>query len=335
MVRKNKMLNVKELGQVFDLCFCSVVTPGAFRDSRAALAMTEGVATVSVRRATQRNTVCHSYCRGAACRIANQDNVFCSKNCESEWRRSNAPKGNDHPQFVEKACLVCEICGSTFMRHKSKMKKRSFCSVKCRVQWQYESGYMAGKNSTTWLGGHADYRGPNWYRQRKLALERDAHRCRRCGAIKGLQVHHNIPYQIFQDYQEANDLNNLETLCMHCHTVADWEYRRSNPEDTRVIPQSQRIHSCVNCGKSYKARGHKSLRCDTCWQRTCQKCGKTFRPRLWHEKNMYCSRECAGTSKPALSVLVSRSQYNMITKPPGACLYRSIEKAPPGFHYSV
>ncbi|MCA9934261.1 MAG: DEAD/DEAH box helicase [Ardenticatenaceae bacterium] len=83
--------------------------------------------------------------------------------------------------------------------------------------------------------------GPNWQRQRKLALERDGYRCRMCGAAgkdpssaapaEGstiLHVHHVRPFREFNyipgenDHDKiANDVDNLLTLCPSCHRQAE------------------------------------------------------------------------------------------------------------------
>jgi DEAD/DEAH box helicase domain-containing protein len=76
-----------------------------------------------------------------------------------------------------------------------------------------------------------DY-GPNWSAQRELALERDAFRCRVCGAQgragNGLHVHHIRPFREYgyipgenEAYLVANDLENLVTLCGSCHRQAE------------------------------------------------------------------------------------------------------------------
>ncbi len=47
----------------------------------------------------------------------------------------------------------------------------------------------------------------------KRVLERDAWRCRNCGSLENLQVHHKI-----RRSQQGDDcLANLITLCVHCH----------------------------------------------------------------------------------------------------------------------
>lgn len=74
-------------------------------------------------------------------------------------------------------------------------------------------------------------RGPSWPAQRHLALERDEHRCRRCGAperpSRGHDVHHVQPYRSFRrpdgayDHEAANAVDNLLTLCRPCHRATE------------------------------------------------------------------------------------------------------------------
>ncbi len=76
-----------------------------------------------------------------------------------------------------------------------------------------------------------DY-GPDWPAQRKRALVRDGHRCRRCGAPERAgrehDVHHRKPFRMFgylpgvnDLYKRANRLENLITLCPTCHRRAE------------------------------------------------------------------------------------------------------------------
>lgn len=47
----------------------------------------------------------------------------------------------------------------------------------------------------------------------KRVLERDGWRCRKCGSLENLQVHHKM-----RRSRQGNDtLANLITLCAHCH----------------------------------------------------------------------------------------------------------------------
>ena len=47
----------------------------------------------------------------------------------------------------------------------------------------------------------------------KKVLERDGWRCRKCGAIENLQVHHKV----HRSQQGDDSLANLITLCAYCH----------------------------------------------------------------------------------------------------------------------
>ncbi|MEP7286030.1 MAG: DEAD/DEAH box helicase [Chloroflexota bacterium] len=76
-----------------------------------------------------------------------------------------------------------------------------------------------------------DY-GPNWQTQRNAARARDGYRCRNCNAPEkpSMQhhVHHLTPFRTFgyvrgqnNNYQVANQLENLVTLCPSCHRAAE------------------------------------------------------------------------------------------------------------------
>ena len=77
---------------------------------------------------------------------------------------------------------------------------------------------LSGSNNWRWKGGISyKWRGKNWFKQRMACRERDGFVCKNCGSNKGLSVHHIIPFRTFDDYIKANELNNLMTLCRHCH----------------------------------------------------------------------------------------------------------------------
>jgi DEAD/DEAH box helicase domain-containing protein len=74
--------------------------------------------------------------------------------------------------------------------------------------------------------------GPNWQQQRHQALTRDGYRCRTCGSEaktgQGLHIHHIRPFRDYgyipdrnDAYIQANDLDNLVTLCASCHRRAE------------------------------------------------------------------------------------------------------------------
>jgi DEAD/DEAH box helicase domain-containing protein len=70
--------------------------------------------------------------------------------------------------------------------------------------------------------------GPNWPQQRSLARKRDGHRCQICGALENGRehdVHHKVPFRTFANFQEANVLTNLITLCHACHQKVELNVR--------------------------------------------------------------------------------------------------------------
>ena len=110
-------------------------------------------------------------------------------------------------------------------------------------------GQPSGQDHPYWKGGYGDISyGPNWYRQRKRAIERDDFECQMPGCTidrdahrerwdRDLNVHHITPLGTFidadgvLDYERANRLDNLVTLCQRHHNV--WEQFTPLRPDTR------------------------------------------------------------------------------------------------------
>lgn len=87
-----------------------------------------------------------------------------------------------------------------------------------------ENRLFSGENSGTWNGGKLTYYGPNWLSQRRAARKRDKYTCQRCGIKeaeygKELSVHHIIPFVVEKNYEIANDLENLVSVCEPCHRI--------------------------------------------------------------------------------------------------------------------
>lgn len=94
-------------------------------------------------------------------------------------------------------------------------------------------GLPSEQDHYLWKGGYgAISHGPNWYRQRKLALERNGCVCQMPGCPidhethrkrwdRDLSVHHITPLgtyidsDVVLDYERANRLENLIKLCQH------------------------------------------------------------------------------------------------------------------------
>ncbi len=76
--------------------------------------------------------------------------------------------------------------------------------------------------------------GPEWLKRRAEVRLRDGYRCQVCGAAEGERqhdVHHITPLRTFQDtsgmvnYEQANRMENLITLCPNCHQRAETAVR--------------------------------------------------------------------------------------------------------------
>lgn len=141
--------------------------------------------------------------------------ICCSTECyyEHRWGGSRTVK------------VECQQCGRKFTRQKAELENRSaygpFCCHECYGKWRSEN--LAGEDSPSWKGGYTlDYGGSNWKRQRRRARKRDSHTCQDCGVTEQewgykLDVHHIVPYDMFDDPKTASRLDNLVTLCRQCH----------------------------------------------------------------------------------------------------------------------
>lgn len=71
-----------------------------------------------------------------------------------------------------------------------------------------------------WNNDPIDY-GKGWIALSDSIRQRDLQRCRNCGIAGDLDVHHIIPFRKFSDASEANDPDNLISLCPRCHHLAE------------------------------------------------------------------------------------------------------------------
>lgn len=214
---------------------------------------------------------------------------FCSAACYGIHQRSSR-LGVGRKRVIVK----CVTCGKEIEKQPSAVNDSNFCNRKCFGIWR-ASTVWTGENSPVWIGGYSEYRGPNWKRQKGIALFRDDFTCRQCGDSGILHVHHIKPYQLFDHYKEANDISNLITLCPACHSAAECLFWKQHPDliKERKIPGRANPKKCKKCGENFIGRSSASLVCDKCCWFTCQYCGKEFYCRKKALRNpKYCSRQC-------------------------------------------
>jgi len=74
-----------------------------------------------------------------------------------------------------------------------------------------------------WRNDRNNY-GSQWNGIREMVRKRDDFRCQHCGAVehnRAHDVHHKIPLRAFTSLEQANQMENLITLCHNCHTLAE------------------------------------------------------------------------------------------------------------------
>lgn len=148
--------------------------------------------------------------------------------------------------YLTRISVPCNTCSVVILRRPTEVGERNYCSVECRqaVVARFASE-RCGSKHPRWNGGRLTYRGPNWNTQKTATLERDSRQCQHCPAI-GTDVHHKIPFRLFDDYRQANDLSNLITLCKRCHGLADAAFWFA--QDAPLVTQAA-IYPNVNCKK--------------------------------------------------------------------------------------
>jgi len=108
-----------------------------------------------------------------------------------------------------------------------KRDKHHFCGKECKFEYWRKMDLYVGKDNPAWKGGFKKYYGPDWQKQRENARKRDNYTCQLCKKREDgqeLDVHHIVSFREFGlvKYKEANQLNNLTTLCHSCHSNLDW-----------------------------------------------------------------------------------------------------------------
>ena len=87
--------------------------------------------------------------------------------------------------------------------------------------------FKSGEQHPNWKGGKTIryYNQREFLKFRKSILARDGYTCQLCGnKEKQLIAHHLIPYRISKN----NDVENLITVCAHCHRIVE-NYYWKNP----------------------------------------------------------------------------------------------------------
>jgi hypothetical protein len=124
---------------------------------------------------------------------------------------------------TERVALTCIGCGGQFTRSPGQLRNRrgagKYCTRDCRdLHW------IGDKNPLWQNAGRLYTRGPNWQAVKRAIKARDG-QCIECGAAERLHVHHKVPFRMFERVEDANDPDNLITLCAPCHRRIEAEHK--------------------------------------------------------------------------------------------------------------
>lgn len=196
-----------------------------------------------------RNNICQ-WC-GQEFKVNNRTkkNQFCSKECLSQYRRSQRKKyfckncGKEivfsnnkvykrtycdeciqkRPwQTKDRIIVKCGYCGKEIESIKSRASANKYCYCNIECMSKHYAEIYSGENSPAWRGGKGHHYIGNFYHQRNEARKRDNYSCQLCGITEDefgqqMSVHHIKLYRYFDNKEEANNLDNLVCLCEKCH----------------------------------------------------------------------------------------------------------------------
>lgn len=159
--------------------------------------------------------------------LEKSEHNFCSLECKGAYQSEQT--GEDAWAWEGgKVEIACEQCGDTREVVPARATSARFCSQSCMLEWHKAT--FNGENHHRWRGGYQPYYGPNWREQRRKARERDDCECQVCGMGdeehrerwgQALEVHHITRFGDFDDSEQANQLDNLVTLCRKHHALVE------------------------------------------------------------------------------------------------------------------
>lgn len=139
--------------------------------------------------------------------------VYCNKQCQRNYEA----------QRIETNCSSCGELWNVVRGVASKARFKGLCRS-CKSKATIPPPALSGSENANWRGGHKywsdgrfgrDKDGLSWKIQRRLAWERDNHRCQHCNTTpkRNPDVHHINPWVV----SRSHALDNLICLCRSCH----------------------------------------------------------------------------------------------------------------------
>lgn len=176
-----------------------------------------------------------------------RDRVYCEK-CGGEYYVK--PTKVERTKYCSRECVYkaqsvepeeynCANCGEIVEKMAHEVKgDETTCSKECFEEFM--SSIRKGEDNPCWQGGRFEYYGPNWSEQREKTLERDEYCCQECDMTRDehyqnynedLHVHHKVKRRqiideenpTIEQFELANSLDNLVTVCKSCHRKLESE----------------------------------------------------------------------------------------------------------------
>lgn len=116
---------------------------------------------------------------------------------QREKKKFKYYKNNKDKYYSEGKCVICK---SLYIKH---FKNQRYCSENC-IDRLYVNLKLYKRLTRT-----------NWYRTRKMILDKFDNKCVKCKKAKDLSVHHIKPISL----GGTNNPDNLTVLCNKCHVL--------------------------------------------------------------------------------------------------------------------
>jgi len=187
---------------------------------------------------------------------------YCSASCQLKWEYENGKRDKFENGIKAREVSQLKMKENNWLNSKEsrdklkEIQQTEEYKLKERLAHLGEKNGMFGKIPWNYVDGkrnkygNAD-RGFNWKEIKKKIKERDNFTCQDCGKKEDkeyLQVHHIIPYKIFQDNSE----DNLITLCPKCHMKQEYSFVKV--KGLKLIPKREIVYNfSVDEDESYVA----------------------------------------------------------------------------------
>jgi 5-methylcytosine-specific restriction endonuclease McrA len=186
---------------------------------------------------------CGKLYRGKRSRI---NKKFCSASCLYAYRLKNSKKQK----------YICPECGVEFLRYASLVAVNfPCCSKRC---WSKQLNKKRGKFHVFYVDGRTPLRtliknSSRYYEWRDEVFQKNGYKCKECGAIKPLHIHHLKPFssilsefmkkysnvkskeallELAYNHQPFWEISNGKVLCYNCHANIHPNLRRTDYADS-------------------------------------------------------------------------------------------------------